>query len=142
MGKHIKKDRKRRGEVEATWAMRQKRKSVRKDGRGQRKEEKNRWKDYQGNKKIGKKNRVGVKVLKKVTALGIKTVKSGKVWGAERMFVKALESERRGSRTRIQNRCVETGYSRSVQRWFRRSGRRRREKARRGELPSVTSRSW
>lgn len=137
MGKHIVKDRKRRGEAEATWQRRQKIKSVSKDGRRIRREERNRFIVRRArNKEKGKVKKGAVK--KRFEG----TVREGKARGGSRIQRKARGSERRGSRTRVQNRCVETGYSRSVQRWFRRSVRRRREKARRGELPSVTSRSW
>lgn len=50
--------------------------------------------------------------------------------------------ERDKSRTRIRNRCVETGNPRFVIRWFRRSGRRVRERALNGELPGVYKISW
>lgn len=52
------------------------------------------------------------------------------------------EGERDKSRTRIRNRCVETGNPRFVIRWFRRSGRRVRERALNGELPGVYKISW
>jgi small subunit ribosomal protein S14 len=52
------------------------------------------------------------------------------------------EGERNQSRTRIRNRCVETGNPRFVIRWFRRSGLRVRERARRGKLPGVYKISW
>lgn len=142
MGKHIKKDRKRRGEAEATWVRRQKIKSVRKDGRRRRNNQ------YQLEKRMIKELGVQILVQNKTSVLrGLGNGKGGNVelgkgWGKVSIYIKGIEGERRGNTTRIQNRCVETGYSRSVQRWFRRSGRRRREKARRGELSAVTSRSW
>ena len=126
MGKHRGKDRKRRREAESTWESRQKRKSVKKDGRRTQ---------YMSRYGHWKKTR-------KKTLESTEEKKGWKQWGEEKIRGAARESERRGSTTRIQNRCVETGYSRSVQRWFRRSGRRRREKARRGELAGVTGRSW
>lgn len=46
------------------------------------------------------------------------------------------------SRTRVRNRCVDTGNPRFVIRWFRRSGRRVRERALLGELPGVYKISW
>ena len=62
-----------------------------------------------------------------------------------RQAKKALElggGKRDESRTRVRNRCVETGNPRFVIRWFRRSGLRVRERARSGKLPGVYKISW
>jgi ribosomal protein S14 len=50
--------------------------------------------------------------------------------------------EREGRGTRVRNRCVRTGNGRSVRRWFRRSGRKVRERGRRGKLQGVYKVSW
>lgn len=50
--------------------------------------------------------------------------------------------ERDKSKTRVRNRCVETGNARSMVRWFRRSGLKVRERAREGKLPGVYKVSW
>lgn len=50
--------------------------------------------------------------------------------------------ERDQSRTRVRNRCVETGNARSMVRWYRRSGLKVRERAREGKLPGVYKVSW
>jgi small subunit ribosomal protein S14 len=58
---------------------------------------------------------------------------------------KALEltaGNRDQSRTRVRNRCVDTGNPRFVIRWFRRSGLRVRERALSGKLPGVYKISW
>jgi small subunit ribosomal protein S14 len=47
-----------------------------------------------------------------------------------------------GKRTRVRNRCVETGNPRSVIRWFRRSGLQVRERGLQGKLPGVYKKSW
>ena len=52
------------------------------------------------------------------------------------------EGERDRSRTRVRNRCVESGNPRSVVRWFRRSGLQVRERALIGKLPGVYKISW
>ena len=64
---------------------------------------------------------------------------------ARRKAKKALElteGERDQSKTRVRNRCVETGNPRFVIRWFRRSGLQVRERALRGKLPGVYKISW
>lgn len=58
----------------------------------------------------------------------------------ERLELK--DGERDQSRTRVRNRCVETGNPRFMIRWFRRSGLRVRERALKGELPGVYKISW
>lgn len=50
--------------------------------------------------------------------------------------------ERNQSRTRVRNRCVDTGNPRSIVRWFRRSGLQVRERALRGKRPGVYKISW
>lgn len=50
--------------------------------------------------------------------------------------------DRDQSRTRVRNRCVDTGNPRFVLRWFRRSGLRVREMALMGQLPGVHKISW
>jgi small subunit ribosomal protein S14 len=50
--------------------------------------------------------------------------------------------DRNKSRTRVRNRCVDTGNPRFVVRWFRRSGLRVRERALVGNLPGVYKVSW
>ena len=50
--------------------------------------------------------------------------------------------KRNQSRTRVRNRCVDTGNPRFVVRWFRRSGLRVRERALSGNLPGVYKISW
>lgn len=52
------------------------------------------------------------------------------------------EGERDQSKTRVRNRCVETGNARSMVRWYRRSGLKVRERAREGKLPGVYKVSW
>ena len=49
---------------------------------------------------------------------------------------------REGSRTLVRNRCVETGYARSVRRWHRLTGQSMRRRARAGQRPGVYKRSW
>ena len=50
--------------------------------------------------------------------------------------------KREGKRTRVRNRCVETGYGRSVIRWFRMTGLKVREKGLKGELPGRYKGAW
>lgn len=47
-----------------------------------------------------------------------------------------------GKKTLVRNRCVDTGHGRSVIRWFRKSGRKVRERGRRGKLEGVFRVSW
>ncbi len=51
-------------------------------------------------------------------------------------------ADRNQSRTRVRNRCVDTGNPRFVIRWFRRSGLQVRERALAGKLPGVYKISW
>ena len=51
-------------------------------------------------------------------------------------------ASRNRSRTRVRNRCVDTGNPRFVIRWFRRSGLKVRERALAGNLPGVYKVSW
>jgi ribosomal protein S14 len=47
-----------------------------------------------------------------------------------------------GEVSKVRNRCVETGHGRSMIRWFRKSGRKVRERARRGKVEGVYGVSW
>lgn len=47
-----------------------------------------------------------------------------------------------GTKTKVRNRCVDTGNGRSLIRWFRKSGRQVRERGRRGKLEGVFRVSW
>lgn len=47
-----------------------------------------------------------------------------------------------GTKTKVRNRCVDTGNGRSMIRWFRKSGRQVRERGRRGKLEGVFRVSW
>lgn len=63
------------------------------------------------------------------------------VKGKQRGERKRLDG-REGTRIQVRNRCVETGNGRSVRRWFRRSGRKVRERGRQGKLEGVFRVSW
>lgn len=101
MKKKIRKDRRRRKQVEQVWEKRRKRKAREKDER-RTQEERNKAKK--------------ARVLE--------------------------EGKRDSSKTRIRNRCVETGNPRFVIRWFRRSGLQVRERALQGKLPGIYKVSW
>lgn len=60
----------------------------------------------------------------------------------ERRAMREAVAEQGGGTTRVRNRCVETGNGRSVVRWFRKSGRTVRERARQGKLEGVYRASW
>ena len=51
-------------------------------------------------------------------------------------------SGREGKGSEVRNRCVDTGHGRSIIRWFRKSGRKVRERARGGKLEGVYIVSW
>jgi small subunit ribosomal protein S14 len=62
--------------------------------------------------------------------------------GEELLLREKRLEQRDGRGTRVRNRCVVTGNGRSVRRWFRRSGRKVRERGRRGKLQGVFKASW
>lgn len=112
--KKKKKDRVRRKEVDSRWEERSRRKGKRRDERLRSKE-----RAYKGREREGVKGR-----------------RRGK---RER---KEKEGRLGGKKTEVRNRCVDTGNGRSVLRWFRKSGRQVRERARKGKLEGVYRASW
>lgn len=80
------------------------------------------------------------RMQRKIVANDMRRTKEKRVEAVKKLNLK--EGERDQSRTRVRNRCVETGNPRSVMRWFRRSGLQVRERALLGKLPGVYKVSW
>jgi ribosomal protein S14 len=126
------KDRQRRLRADSHWKARMRRKAERKEERRRARDVARKY-PWRRNKKSWR----GLGIL--VRAVG----KAEREQGTKerRQRGKQLE-QREGRGTRVRNRCLVTGYGRSVRRWFRRSGRKAREKARRGKLQGVYGVSW
>lgn len=62
--------------------------------------------------------------------------------GRKLEHIRSKESGMAGYSTEVVNRCVESGHGRSVRGWFRKTGRRVRERARIGKLEGVYRVSW
>jgi ribosomal protein S14 len=162
--KKRKKDRKRRKEVDAMWEERTSRKAkvqdmrVRKRSAVERKVkpvrkaglEKGMGLLNKGSKKkrgVGK-GRRSAETKERVSKRSMRCKKARRgVKGREKREKEARErkgklGERGGEKTKVRNRCVDTGNGRSVVRWFRKSGRKVRERARRGKLEGVYRASW
>ena len=149
--KKIKKDRARRKEVDARWEERSRRKGKGIDKRVRKRSSvEERVRKAQGGrgglerKGEAGKGRGDRKKRKRVTKRsegrrkGLEVSKGEK----ERRRRKEKQSERGGEKTKVRNRCVDTGNGRSVLRWFRKSGRQVRERARQGKLEGVYRVSW
>lgn len=64
------------------------------------------------------------------------------VWAIDAVNSSVLQGKHSTKVTKVRNRCVDTGRGRSVIRWFRRSGRAVRERGRKGRLEGVYRVSW
>ena len=161
--KHRKKDRKRREKADRRWEERVNRK---KEGRDERKRklterrkgsvvvvEEKRKAVKQGKPlpRSQKQEALALKrqpgVVKKVVYKRSRSKKARRRGKREESYKESRVQrkklgEREGKTTQVRNRCVETGYGRSVMRWFRKSGRQVREEGRRGKLEGVYRASW
>lgn len=159
--KKRKKDRKRRKEVDAMWEERTSRKAkvqdmrVRKRSAVERKVKPVRKAALKKGKELGRKKKRGVGKGRRSAETKERVSKRSKRCKKARRGVKGIvkrEKEARerkgklggrgGEKTKVRNRCVDTGNGRSVVRWFRKSGRKVRERARRGKLEGVYRASW
>lgn len=156
------KDRKRREKADRIWGVRTRRKSSRRDRRivnESARSRRVRWEP--GSKKRSKGSlRDLARGKKKGQEVSQRGARSERVGGTERRGrmgkrreerrkekeegreVSRRRKKREGKATKVRNRCVETGHGRSVIRWFRKSGRKVRERARQGKLEGVYIVSW
>lgn len=169
--KKRKKDRKRRKEVDAMWEERTSRKAKVKDMRVRKRSAVEREvkpvrkaamsfptgkmrkgaglgsKKKRGEQGQGK-GRRSAETKERVSKRSMRCKKARRgVKGIEKREKEARERKgklggRGGEKTKVRNRCVDTGNGRSVVRWFRKSGRKVRERARRGKLEGVYRASW
>jgi ribosomal protein S14 len=148
--KKRKKDRKRRKEVDAMWEERTSRKAkvqdmrVRKRSAVERKVKPVRKVALKkGVERVGK-GRRSAETKERVSkrTKGSRGVKGMVKREKEVRERKGKLEGRGGEKTKVRNRCVDTGNGRSVVRWFRKSGRKVRERARRGKLEGVYRASW
>lgn len=165
--KKRKKDRKRRKEVDAMWEERTSRKAkvqdmrVRKRSAVERKVKPVRKEALKKGKELGRKTKGGRGVgsnrervgkgrrsaerKERVSKRSKKGSRGVEVMGKREKEVRVRKGKlegRGGEKTKVRNRCVDTGNGRSVVRWFRKSGRKVRERARRGKLEGVFRASW